>query len=45
MKKPVKYHPGIPEDEVKFDMFVELLKRMFERMEREDSWPWEEDEE
>jgi hypothetical protein len=45
MKEPKKIDLGIPEDEVKFDMFVELCKRMFERMERENSWPWEDDEE
>jgi hypothetical protein len=37
------YDPGIPKDKVDFDMFVELCKRMFERMERENSWPWEEE--
>jgi len=30
-------------DEQKFEQFVELCKRIFERMEREDSFPWDED--
>jgi len=27
-------------DEERFEQFIELCKRMFERMEREGSWPW-----
>jgi hypothetical protein len=31
-------------DEQRFEQFIELCKRIFERMEREGSWPWSEDE-
>ena len=31
-------------DEQRFEQFIELCKRIFERMEREGSWPWPEDE-
>lgn len=27
-------------DEQRFEQFIELCKRIFERMEREGSWPW-----
>ena len=27
-------------EEQRFEQFIELCKRIFERMEREDSWPW-----
>jgi hypothetical protein len=30
-------------DEQRFEQFIELCKRIFERMEREGSWPWPED--
>ncbi len=29
-------------EDQKFEQFIELCKRIFERLEREDSWPWEE---
>lgn len=31
-------------EEQRFEQFIELCKRIFERMEREGSWPWPEDE-
>ena len=30
-------------DEQRFEQFIELCKRIYERMEREGSWPWPED--
>ncbi len=30
-------------EEQRFEQFIELCKRIFERMEREDTWPWPED--
>lgn len=27
-------------DDKRLEQFIELCKRVFERMEREDSWPW-----
>ena len=27
-------------EEERFEQFLELCKRMFERMEREGAWPW-----
>lgn len=30
-------------EEQRFEQFIELCKRIFERMEREGSWPWQED--
>jgi hypothetical protein len=31
-------------EEQRFEQFIELCKRIFERMEREGSWPWPDDE-
>ena len=31
-------------DEQRFEQFIELCKRIFERMERDGSWPWPDDE-
>ena len=33
----------LPEEEQNYRFFLELCKRMFERMERENSWPWLDD--
>lgn len=30
-------------EEQRFEQFIELCKRIYERMEREGSWPWPED--
>jgi len=30
-------------DEQRFEQFIELCKRIYERMEREGSWPWSTD--
>ena len=30
-------------EEQRFEQFIELCKRIYERMEREGSWPWQED--
>ena len=31
-------------EEQRFEQFIELCKRIFERMERDGSWPWLDDE-
>jgi hypothetical protein len=31
-------------EEQRFEQFIELCKRIFERMEREGAWPWPEEE-
>ena len=33
-------YPRCMTDDQRFEHFIELCKRIFERMEREGSWPW-----
>ena len=37
-------YSGRMTEEQRFEQFIELCKRIFERMEREGSWPWPDDE-
>ena len=37
-------YSGPMTEEQRFEQFIELCKRIFERMEREGSWPWPEEE-
>ena len=34
------WHYGAMKDEQSFERYLELCKQVFERMEREGSWPW-----
>ena len=37
-------YSGRMTEEQRFEQFIELCKRIFERIEREGSWPWPDDE-
>ena len=39
----MQWYLGLMTEEQRFEQFIELCKRIFERMEREDTWPWPED--
>jgi hypothetical protein len=40
----MQWYFGFMTEEQRFEQFIELCKRIFERMEREDTWPWPGDE-
>jgi len=40
MQTGMVWHHGSMKDKQSFQQFLELCQQVFERMEREDSWPW-----